>query len=34
MNKVTDMNFANPKLKFSDEEMNEVAKLIRDAFSS
>jgi histidine triad (HIT) family protein len=34
MNKVSDMNFANPKLKFSDEEMNEVAKSIRDAFSS
>lgn len=34
MNKVSDMNFANPKLKFSDEEMNDVAKSIRDAFSS
>ncbi len=34
MNKVSDMNFANPKLKFTDEEMNDVAKRIRDSFSS
>ena len=34
MNKVSDMNFANPKLKFSEEEMNEVAKSIRNSFSS
>ena len=29
MNKVSDMNFANPKLKFSDSEMAEVADRIR-----
>ena len=29
MNRVSDMNFANPKLKFTDEEMNEVAAKIR-----
>ena len=32
MNRVSDMNFANPKLKFSDDEMKEVADKIRVCF--
>ena len=32
MNKVRDMNFANPKLKISDDEMREIAERIRSAF--
>lgn len=32
MNKVSDMNFANPKLKISDDEMREIAERIRSAF--
>ena len=31
MNSVQDMNFAKSKLKFSEEEMEEIAKAIRDA---
>lgn len=31
MNRVSDMNFANPKLKFSEEEMKEIAgRIIRE----
>ncbi len=32
MNKVSDMNFTNPKLKISDDEMREIAERIRSAF--
>ncbi len=32
MNKVSDMNFANPKLKIADNEMQEIAERIRSAF--
>lgn len=32
MNKVSDMNFANPKLKVSEDEMSEIASRIRSAF--
>ena len=32
MNKVSDMNFANPKLKVADDEMLEIAERIRSAF--
>ena len=32
MNKVSDMNFASPKLSFSKEEMEEVAEAIRNQF--
>ena len=32
MNRVSDMNFANPKLKFSDDEFKEVADKIRACF--
>lgn len=32
MNKVSDMNFANPKLKVADNEMLEIAERIRSAF--
>src|SRR6185436_20886564 len=32
MNRVSDMNFANPKLKFTDHEMQEVAETIRNNF--
>jgi histidine triad (HIT) family protein len=32
LNRVSDMNFANPKLKFSEAEMREVAERIRNAF--
>ena len=32
MNKVSDMNFANPKLKIADYEMLEIAERIRSAF--
>jgi len=31
LNKVSDMNFANPKLKIPDDEMNEIANRIRTA---
>ena len=32
MNKVSDMNFANPKLKVADNEMLEIAERIRSSF--
>ena len=32
MNKVSDMNFANPKLKIADNEMLDIAERIRSAF--
>ena len=32
MNKVSDMNFANPKLKVTDNEMLEIAERIRSSF--
>ena len=32
MNSVNDMNFANPKLKISDDEMHDIASRIRSAF--
>ena len=31
INSISDLNFSNPKLKFSDEEMAETAQLIREA---
>ncbi len=34
MNRVSDMNFANPKLKIPEEEMQEIAQSIRSAFTS
>ncbi len=34
MNHVSDMNFANPKLKIPEEEMQEIAQSIRSAFTS
>jgi histidine triad (HIT) family protein len=34
MNRVSDMNFANPKLKIPEEEMQEIAQRIRSAFTS
>jgi histidine triad (HIT) family protein len=34
MNRVSDMNFANPKLKFSAEEMEEIAQRIKTKFTT
>src|SRR5436190_18282581 len=33
MNRVSDMNFANPKLRVGDDEMEEIAERIRSAYS-